>query len=77
MSETEKRDERVEANVRHIEEATEHLDQTVEEARAAARRADEADSMATPGVGYAVSEAEPAGDEEPEQREDEQQDRKD
>ena len=66
---TERRDETVEANVRHIEEAPEHLDGTIDEAREAVHRAMAADSMATPGVENAVSEADPAGDEQERQRE--------
>lgn len=69
MSENEKRDGTVEANVRHIEEATEHLDGTIDEAREAVHRAMAADSMATPGVENAVSEADPAGDEQERRRE--------
>ena len=63
MSETERRDQRVAANARGIEEAIEHLAETVDGAREAARRAHEADSMASPGDENTVSEAEPARDE--------------
>ena len=69
MSETENRDQRVAANERHIEEAVDHLDQTVEEAREAVLRAKRADSLASPGVENAVSDAEPAGDEQERERE--------
>jgi hypothetical protein len=45
--------------VREIEEETVRLEQTMDRAREAVRRAQDADSMSTPGTEYAVSEAEP------------------
>lgn len=50
MSDTENEQRRAAQDVREIEEAAEHLEQTVDRAREAVRRANDADSMATPGI---------------------------
>ena len=50
MSDTENEQRRAAQDVREIEEAAEHLEQTVDRAREAVRRANDADSMATPGT---------------------------
>ncbi|MBR7828027.1 hypothetical protein KDK95_17050 [Actinospica sp. MGRD01-02] len=60
MSDTENEQRRAAQDVRDIEEAAEHLEQTVDRAREAVRRANDADSMAMPGGSDVVSEAEPA-----------------
>jgi hypothetical protein len=49
-------------DVREIEQATERLEQTLQRAREAVERANRADSMRSPGIEDAVSEAEPARD---------------
>jgi hypothetical protein len=60
MSDTENEQRSAAQDVRDIEEATAHLEQTVDRAREAARRANDADSMAMPGGSDVVSDAEPA-----------------
>jgi hypothetical protein len=57
MSEAEAEARQHRAEVQKIEQATEHLDQTMDEAREAVQRAQRADSLASPGEEQTVPEA--------------------
>lgn len=60
MSNTEDLERRSVEDVREIEQATEHLEHTLERAREAVQRASRADSMSTPGTENTLPEPEPA-----------------
>lgn len=70
MSEADAQARELIPDVQQIERAVEHLDQTLDEAREAVRRAQRADSMGSEGEQYADPDAEPAVPAEPHDEDD-------
>lgn len=73
MPETEKRDQKVAVNARHIDEAAEHLENHAKGARRTARRTRESDSTASAGIEKTASDTEPVGEDNDEEHEDQEQ----